>query len=96
MYIIIILFAVLIEAVIQFLKPIWGDKMLGKLTLTELISMVLGIVIAVLAKLNIAEAIAVTQPALLYIMYVFTGLIMGRGASVVHDLWAKLNTYSTK
>ncbi len=87
----ILTFAILIEAVVQLVKPLWGEKMLGKLSITEIVSMALGVLIAVLAKLNIAEPLGVMQPALLYVMYVFTGMAMGRGASFIHDLWMKVS-----
>ena len=87
----IITFAILIEAVVQLVKPIWGEKLLGKLSVTEIVSMALGVLIAVLAKLNIAEPLGVTAPALLYVMYIFTGMAMGRGASFIHDLWMKVS-----
>ena len=88
----ILTFAILIEAVVQLVKPLWGDKMVGKLSVTELVSMALGVLLAVLSKLNIAESLGVTQVAVLYVMYVFTGMAMGRGASFLHDLWLKVST----
>lgn len=87
----IVTFAVLIEAIVQLVKPLWGDAQIGKLTVTEIVSMALGVVVAVLAKLNIADALGIAQPALLYVMYAFTGMAMGRGASFIHDLWMKLS-----
>ena len=87
----IITFAVLIEAIVQLVKPLWGDAQIGKLTVTEIVSMALGVVVAVLTKLNIADALGIAQPALLYVMYAFTGMAMGRGASFIHDLWTKLS-----
>lgn len=95
-FVIILAIAILIEAVMQAIKPLWGDASVGKLTVTEIVSIVLGVAIAVLAKLNIAEVLNIQQPAVLYVMYAFTGVAMGRGASFVHDLWSKVNTYSTK
>ena len=87
----IIVFAILIEAIVQLVKPLWGEKLIGKLSITEIVSMALGVLIAVLARLNVADALGVTQPAVLYIMYVFTGMAMGRGASFIHDLWLKIS-----
>ncbi|NLI54099.1 MAG: hypothetical protein GX417_07200 [Clostridiales bacterium] len=88
----IITFAILIEAVVQLVKPLWGDASVGKLTVTEIVSMAFGILVAVLARLNIAETLGITSPALLYVLYVFTGMAMGRGASFIHDLWMKIST----
>ena len=53
--------------------------------------MLIGIVIAVVAKINfLAGVIDVTQPVLLYILYALTGVALGRGPSVVHDSWVKI------
>ena len=87
----IIVFAILIEAIIQLVKPLWGVKLIGKLSITEAVSMALGVLIAVLGKLNVADVLNVMQPVVLNIMYVFTGMAMGRGASFIHDLWLKIS-----
>ncbi len=90
---IILVIAFLIEVVIQLIKPLWGETKLGGLSLTELISMVLGIAIAVFAKLNIlASFVTADSVFLLYVFYILTGLAMGRGTSFVHDLWLKLRS----
>ena len=53
--------------------------------------MCIGIVIAVIAKINfLAGVVDVTQPVLLYVLYVLTGVALGRGPSFVHDLWIKV------
>lgn len=93
-------FALLIERVVQLLKPMWGDAMLGKLPVSSLVGMAIGVAICVLLRLSIADAVtAIEIPMTVtvkYILYVMTGAATGAGSSVVHDLWAKLNSYSTK
>jgi len=85
-----ILIALFIEAVVQELKPLW-DKTAGKITIAEIVSMCIGILIAVVAKVNfLAGVVEITQPVLLYAMYVLTGVALGRGPSFVHDLWVKI------
>ena len=85
-----ILIALFIEAVVQELKPLW-DKTAGKITIAEIVSMCIGILIAVVAKVNfLAGVVQITQPVLLYAMYVLTGVALGRGPSFVHDLWVKI------
>jgi len=85
-----ILIALFIEAIVQELKPLW-DKTAGKITVAEIVSMCIGILIAVVAKVNfLAGVVEITQPVLLYAMYVLTGVALGRGPSFVHDLWVKI------
>lgn len=85
-----IILALFVEAIVQTLKPLW-DKIAGKITIAETVSMGIGVVIAVVAKINFLEGVVdVTQPVLLYVLYAFTGVALGRGPSFVHDLWVKL------
>lgn len=82
--------ALFIEAIVNVLKPIW-DKSAGKITIAELASMGVGIVIALVAKLNfMADVVNTTEPVLLYLMYALTGVALGRGPSFVYDLWQKI------
>ncbi len=85
-----IILALFVEAIVQTLKPLW-DKTAGKITVAEIVSMGIGVVIAIVAKINfLAGVIDVTQPVLLYVLYVLTGMALGRGPSFVHDLWGKI------
>jgi surface polysaccharide O-acyltransferase-like enzyme len=92
-YLIIILIAFLIEAFIQAVKPLWGNAKVGELSLTEVISMTFGMIVAVIGRLNLfADFVTPDSVFLLYVFYVITGLAMGRGASFVHDLQLKLRS----
>ena len=85
-----IIMAHFVEAIVQTMKPIW-DKTAGKITIAEIVSMAIGILIAVVAKINFLAGVAeITQPVLLYVLYVLTGVALGRGPSFVHDLWGKI------
>ena len=85
-----IILALFVEAIVQTIKPIW-DKTAGKITAAEIVSMGIGVVIAVVAKINfLAGVVEVTQPVLLYLLYSLTGVALGRGPSFVHDLWGKI------
>lgn len=85
-----LILALFVEAIVQTLKPLW-DKSAGKITVAEIVSMGIGILIAVVAKINfLAGMIDVTKPVLLYMLYVLTGVALGRGPSFVHDLWVRL------
>lgn len=92
-FIVICLLALLIEALIQVIKPLWGQMKIGEMSLTEVMSMLIGIVVALVGKLNIlADFVQADNVFLLYIFHVITGLAMGRGTSFVHDLWLKLRS----
>lgn len=92
----IMLLALFVEAVIQVIKPLW-DKTAGTISVTEIVSMALGAVFACVAKINMLDGLLViTQPWLLYVCYVLSGIALGRGPSFVHDLWAKLRAAQTK
>lgn len=91
-----IILALFVEAIVQTMKPIW-DKTAGKITVAEIVSMAIGVVIAIVAKINfLAGVVDVTQPVLLYLLYALTGVALGRGPSFVHDLWERVrDTYKT-
>ena len=85
-----IILALFVEAIVQTLKPLW-DKAAGKISIAEIVSMGIGVVIAVVAKINfLAGVIDVTRPLLLYVLYALTGVALGRGPSFVHDLWGRI------
>ena len=59
-----VLIALFVEAIVQQLKPIW-DKTAGKVTVAEIVSMCLGVLIAVVAKINfLAGVVEISQPLL--------------------------------
>ena len=89
-----IILALFVEAIVQTMKPIW-DKTAGKITTAEIVSMAIGVVIAVVAKINfLAGVVEVSQPVLLYVLYALTGVALGRGPSFVHDIWRKIKNGS--
>ena len=91
-----IILALFVEAIVQTMKPIW-NKTAGKITVAEFVSMGIGIVIAVVAKINfLAGVVEITQPVLLYVLYALTGVALGRGPSFAHDLWMKIRTGSAE
>ena len=90
-----IILALFVEAFVQTLKPLW-DKTAGKITVAEIVSMCMGVLIAVVAKINfLAGVVEISQPVLLYVLYVLTGVALGRGPSFVHDLWVKIRNSIT-
>ena len=89
-----IILALFVEAIVQTMKPIW-DKTAGKITIAEIVSIVIGILIAIVAKINfLAGIVTTTEPVLLYVLYTLTGVALGRGPSFVHDLWVKMKNHA--
>lgn len=89
----IIVISLFIEAIVQAVKPLWNAEA-KKLSLPECLSMGVGILVAVLGKINLLDGLIVTNvPALIYTLYVFSGIALGRGPSFIHDLWSKIKTF---
>lgn len=44
---------------------------------------------------GIAGVVEISQPVLLYVMYVLTGVALGRGPCFAHDLWVKIRNSIT-
>ena len=92
-YINIILIAMFIEAIVTAIKPLWSKEDGKKMSVAEIVSIVIGIVLAVSCKLNMlayfADETFLTgaPPWVLYIFYVLTGIALGRGPSFIWDLW---------
>ena len=82
--------ALFIEAITQIFKPVW-DKSATPLTVPEWLSMLIGIFIAVAARINMLDGMMQTDNiVLVYLFYIFTGIAIGRGPSFVHDLWSRI------
>ena len=94
-----IVLALFIEAIVQVTKPIWArwEKEERVISITECVSMAIGVLMAVLLKFNfLAGLIESTNAILVYALYVLSGIAIGRGPSFVHDLWTKLRSYIIK
>lgn len=95
-YINIILIAMFIEAIVTAIKPLWSKEDGKKMSVAEIVSIVIGIVLAVSCKLNMLAYfadetfLAGAPPWVLYIFYVLTGIALGRGPSFIWDLWQRI------
>jgi len=84
-----IIIALFIETVVNWLKPLW-DKSAPKMTVAELVSICIGVAIAIVAKINMMDSfIHTTNLIILYIFYACTGVGIGRGPSALYDAWKK-------
>lgn len=82
----ILVVAVLVEAVWENLKMVWQS---GKLNVNMIGSLVVSILIAILTKIDIFGALGITIN--IYVGSALTGIIISRGANFVHDLLTKVN-----
>lgn len=82
----IITIALLVEAIWETLKMVWQD---GKANVNTIGALVVGILISILAKLDIfaIQGISLSVPV---IGYVLTGILLSRGANFIHDLFNKM------
>lgn len=92
----VILIALFIEAVVNALKPLWS-KDGEKLSVSEYVSMGMGVLMAVACKINmLAYVVEISYPAWVeYIFYVLTGIAIGRGTNFLYDLWGKLKEWQS-
>jgi len=81
-----IIVAILIEAIWENLKMIWKK---GKFNVNMLGSLILGIIICILAKINIFSIVGI-ELSIEVVGFIFTGIIVSRGANFVNDLFSKL------
>ena len=90
----VIAIALFIEALVQVIKPLY-NKQAKRFSVPELISVIAGIIVAVIGKVNLLEGLIITDSIVgLYIIYGLSGIALGRGPSFVHDLWKKIKTFN--
>lgn len=82
----IIIVAILIEAIWENLKMIWQN---GKISIDKIGSLIISVVMCLLVNANVFSIVGLTI-SIPYIANVFTGIIISRGANVVHDLFEKI------
>ena len=81
-----VIIAILVEAIWENMKMLWNED---KLNINMLGSLLLGMIICVLAQINIFEIVGITLSIPL-IGWLLTGVICARGANFVNDLFDKL------
>jgi len=87
-----IMAAFLVEFVVQALKSIFPSPKESEKALRfwELIATGVGILVAVLVRVNVVDLVLVTDGVSWWIGVGITGIIIGRGASFVYSLIGKL------
>ena len=89
-----ILIALFIEGVISAIKPAWSRNG-TEISVSEIVSMAIGVVIAVACRLNmLAGAMQIDAPEwFYYVLYIMTGIAIGRGPNFLYDLWNRIKTF---
>ena len=82
----IILLSVIVEYIVNLIKPLMPET---SYPVPLVISLVIGIALAVVVKADILTAVGF-NPEYLIISYIVTGLIVSGGSTAVHELIAKL------
>lgn len=85
----IVIAALLCESVLETMKTIWSN---GKLDLTRLLAIILGMVICFAFNVDIFYLFGLVSPVP-FIGSLFTGIIISRGANFVHDLYKALEGF---
>ena len=94
----IIMLALFVEAIVSAIKPLWKDGGKG-LSVTEIVSIVVGIVMAVALRIDLFRVLVESEviwdaPWVDYVFYVMTGVAIGRGPSFIYDLWQEIKKWS--
>jgi hypothetical protein len=99
-YINIVLIAMFIEGVVTAIKPLWSRNGSEEMSVSEIVSIVIGIVLAVSCRINMLayfvqdSFLAETPVFVHYIFYAMTGVALGRGPSFLWDLWNRIKNAS--
>ena len=81
-----VIIAILVEAIWENLKMTYKK---GKFNINMCGSLLLGMLICIVTKLNIFELVGI-EVSIELIGYILTGIIVSRGANFVNDLFNKL------
>ena len=96
-----ILIALFIEAIVGAVKPLWNREG-SRMSVTEIVSIVIGVALAVSCRINALEYLIDYQIALdapgwvQYVFYVLSGIALGRGPSFIHDLIVSLREWANR
>ena len=84
----ILILSMVVEAVVSVLKKVLPEK-IGRLELPILLSIVVGIALAVLTQSDLLTAIGFNV-SIAWVSWVVTGIASGGGSKVVHELISKI------
>jgi hypothetical protein len=89
----IVALGIFIQAVVEVLKKIWKPDT-KQFSVPEIISICAGVLVGIVAEINLLDGlITPTNPVGLYIVYAISGVVLGRGGSILHDLWTRIRSF---
>ena len=83
-----IILALLAEAIWENLRMIWED---GKFNVNRLGALILSIIVAVATRIDLFELLNLNM-FIPILGSIFTGVLISRGANVIHDLLKKIQS----
>ena len=84
--IILLVTSILVESIWETLKMTWQN---GKLSIDRIGALVVGIVMALITKLDILDVLGI-KCVIPIVGYILTGVLISRGANFMHDLIRKV------
>ena len=84
--IILLVTSILVESIWETLKMTWQN---GKLSIDRVGALVVGIVMALITKLDILDVLGI-KCVIPIVGYILTGVLISRGANFMHDLIRKV------
>lgn len=94
----ILVLALMIEAVVSVLKPLWSDE--SRMSVAEMVSLGIGVLLAVTCRIDLMAYVTdwtLTKNApgwVQYVFYAMSGIALGRGPSFLWDLWQRIREIS--
>lgn len=86
----VVVISLLAEAVWENLKMIWQD---GKISVDKIGALIVSIIVSMATQIDLFSALNFGI-AIPFVGSFLTGILISRGANVVHDLLNKIQTYS--
>jgi hypothetical protein len=89
----IVTLGIFIQAVVEVVKKIWKPET-KQFSIYEIISICAGILVGIIGEVNLLEGLFTpSNPVSLYALYAVSGVCLGRGGSILHDLWTRIRTF---
>lgn len=86
------LVALIGEAIWETIKMVWQQ---GKVNIDKVGALLIGLLIAIFAKVDVLSMIGIPM-SIPYLGYIFTGILISRGANFLHDLLGTVNSIHQK
>ncbi len=89
-----IIIGIFLQSIVQVIKPLY-DPEAKRFAIPEIISVCAGIIVGIIGEVNLLEGIfAPDSLVALYLLYAISGICLGRGGSLVHDIFNKMRNFN--